>query len=96
MIITLSPQRRDDTLSVTKSGDTLTINGESFDFSVIPDGTTLPASAVDCEYIVGNIDRVDGELNLTLLLPIGPNASNAAKYPQPIDGPADGALELPQ
>jgi hypothetical protein len=35
--------------------DTLTINGIAYDFSVIPDGATLPASAVGCEYITWNV-----------------------------------------
>lgn len=96
MKISLSPQRRDDTLTVTKGGDTLTINGATFDFSVIPDGATLPAEAVDCEYIVDKIERINSELHLTLLIPIGPDASEAARFPEPITDPADGPLELPQ
>ena len=38
MQITLTPQRRDDTLTLTRSGDVLTINGEAFDFAAIPEG----------------------------------------------------------
>ena len=96
MHITLSPQRRDDTLAISKQGDTLTINGTAFDFSVIPDGATLPASAVDCPFITGDIERINGVLHLTLLLPTGQNASQAANFPVPIINPADGNLELPQ
>ena len=95
MNITLTPQRRDDTLTVIKSGETLTINGTAFDFSVIPDGATLPAGAVSCPYLTGNVKRINGVLHLTLLLPTGPNASHAANFPAPIINPADGALELP-
>ena len=96
MKINLSPQRRDDTLTVIKSGDTLTINGTAYDFSQLPDGGTLPAEAVDCEFVIGSVDRVNGELELTLLLPHGANASEAARFPQPIINPADGELELPK
>ena len=96
MNINLSPQRRDDTLAVVKQGDTLTINGTAYDFSQLPDGGTLPADAVDCEYIIDSINRVDGELELTLLLPHGANASEAARFPEPIVDPADGELELPK
>lgn len=95
MHITLIPQRRNDTLAVSKQGDTLTINGIAFNFSVIPDGATLPASAVNCEYLTGNVERINGVLHLTLLLPTDPNASHAANFPTPIINPADGALELP-
>ena len=96
MKITLSPQRRDDTLTVIKQGDTLTINGTAYDFSQLPDGGTLPADAVNCEYVINSVDRVNGELELTLLLPHGANASEAARFPEPIINPADGELELPK
>jgi len=96
MKINLSPQRRDDTLTVTKQGDTLTINDTVYDFTNLPDGGTLPADAVDCEYVIGFVNRVNGELELTLLLPHGPNASEAARFPQPIIDPADGEVELPK
>lgn len=95
MHITLIPQRRDDRLTVSKQGDTLKINGVDFDFSVIPDGATLPASAVDCEYITGSVERKGGVLHLALLLPTGPDASQAANFPEPLINPADGVLELP-
>jgi hypothetical protein len=96
MKINLSPQRRDDTLTVSKQGDTLTINGTAYDFSVIPDGATLPKDATDCEWLASDVERIDGVLHLTLLLPHGVNASEAARFPQPIVNPADGTLELPR
>jgi hypothetical protein len=96
MNITFIPQRRDDTLTVLKHGDTLTINGIEFDFSVIPDGATLPASAVACEYVTGNIERINGVLHISLILPHGPSPSQAVAFPAPIINPADGVLELPQ
>ena len=96
MKITLIPQRRDDAIAISKQGDTLTINGTAYDFSVIPDGATLPASAVDCEYITGNIERINGVLQISLVLPHGPNPSQAVAFPEPLMNPADGVLELPQ
>ena len=96
MKINLSPQRRDDTLTVTKQGDVLTINGTNYDFNDLPDGGTLPADAVDSEFVIGSVDRVNGELELTLLLPHGADASEAARFPQPIIDPADGEVELPK
>ena len=96
MHITLSPQRQNGSLVVSKQGDTLTINGVAFDFSVIPDGATLPASAVDCDYLTGNIERIASVLHLSLILPTGPDASQAANFPAPIINPANGVLELPQ
>jgi len=96
MKINLSPQRRDDQLTLEKAGDTLTFNGTEYDFSQLPDGGTLPADAVDCEFVIGTVERIDGELELTLLLPHGANASEAARFPQPILDPADGKVELPK
>lgn len=96
MHITFSPIRSDATLIVSKQGDALTINGIAYDFSVIPEGATLPASAVDCEYITGNIERIDGVLHLSLILPHGPNPEQEVAFPAPIINPPDGVLELPQ
>jgi len=96
MKLTLSPQRRDEILTITKQGDVLTINGAEYDFSQLSDGGTLPADAVDSEFVIGSVDRVNGELELTLLLPHGPDASEAARFPEPIIDPADGEVELPK
>lgn len=95
MKIKLNPQRRDGTLVVSKQGETIVFNGIAFDFSVIPDGATLPASAVDCEYITGDIERIDGVLHLALVLPHGPNPLHAVAFPADIINPPDGVLELP-
>ena len=96
MHITLSPQRRQGALSVSKQGDTLTINGDEFDFANLPDGATLPAGAVDCLHIIGPVERINGVLHITLLLPHGADASEAARFPAPIINPPDGPLELPK
>ena len=96
MKITLSPQRRDDTLEVIKSGDILTINGTAYDLSVVPEGATLPRDAVDCAWLTSDVERIDGVLHLTLILPHGAGASYATRFPTPLLDPADGLLELPQ
>jgi hypothetical protein len=96
MKITLSPQRRDETLHVTKTGEALTINGVEYDFSVVPDGAILPRDAVDCIWLASDVERISGSLHLTLLLPHGVDASEAARFPAPLINPADGPLELPQ
>lgn len=95
MRINLSPQRRDDVLSVIKSGDILTINGEAFDFSVIPDGAELPAEGVACEFVAGSVTRIDGVLNVTLILPHGANPSQEVAFPATLINPPDGPLALP-
>jgi len=95
MIIKLSPQRRDSVQpSVSAQGDTITINGEVFDFSQIGEGDTLPNGAVESEWFVGDIERTGGEIVLTLMLPHGANAPEATRFPQPINA-GDGPVTLP-
>ena len=96
MIINLSAQRRDDTLSLNKQGETLTINGESFDFSQLADGATLPREAINCQWVCGDVERINGELIIPILLPHGPNASDAARFPEPITVTEDGPIALPE
>lgn len=95
MRIKLSPVRRDETIAVSLTGDVLTINGQPFDFTQLPEGATLPAEAIDSEHFAGPVERIDGELHLTLRLPHGPNPSQAVAFPQPITVTADGPVELP-
>jgi len=95
MRINLTPQVRPDTFAVIKNGDVLTINGDPVDLSVIPDGATLPHGAIDNEWIFGPIDRVDGKLHLTLILPIGWTPEPWQAFPDPIIDPPDGPLDLP-
>lgn len=96
MIIKLSPQRRDDTLEVVKSGDVLSINGQSLDFGPLPDGATLPATAVDNPWLVGDVVRENGELTLTLLLPLPANYSPEQAFPEDLVDVPDGPVAFPQ
>jgi hypothetical protein len=95
MTINLSPQKNDTVLIVVKAGDALTINKEVFDFTQIPNGGLLPKDAITCEWIISDVKRVNGELELTLLLPIRSEASEAARFPQPIINPPNGTIKLP-
>lgn len=96
MKITLLPVSRDESLTVYKVGDTLTINGEAFDFSVIPEGATLPGTAINSPWIFGDISRVDGQLSLMIFLPHGANATEEQRFPAAIIDPPDGELNLPK
>jgi hypothetical protein len=95
MLINLSPQRREDILTISKTGETLTINGKPYDFSQLPEGATLPREAIDCEWIVSDVNRINGEIELTILLPHGANASHTARFPEPIIKNDDGQVVLP-
>lgn len=95
MKINLSPQRRDDTLNVFRAGTVLTINGEEFDFTRMVDGDTLPASAITSQWFAGQVDHVDGELELTLILPLPHNYSPEQAFPVPLENVQDGPVILP-
>ncbi|MFV3287064.1 hypothetical protein ACNFCI_23945, partial [Pseudomonas sp. NY15356] len=95
MIIKLSPVRSDLPLAVVKTGDQLEINGVSLDFSRLADGSTLPAEAVSSSFIVAPVERVNGDLVVTLMLPHATDAPESARFPIDIRDPADGRVPLP-
>lgn len=96
MRISFTPKRSDAVLTVSKSGEKLTINGDEFDFTDMPDGATIPAREVPCAWIGDYpIERIDGSLCLTLILPIGPNPSQAVAFPVDLIDPPDGLLDIP-
>lgn len=96
MHIYLSPQRRDDTFSVSKSGDVLVVNGVYFDFSSVGEGDTLPLAAIKSMWFSGDAERTNGELSVTLLFPNPWNYSQEQAFPQPLLNVPDGAVELPK
>ena len=95
MRISFSPQRRDDALKALKTGDILTINGAAFDLSGIPDGATLPAEATGSEWFAGPIERIEGVLHVTLLLPAGPSPEPWQAFPESITVTEDGTIDVP-
>lgn len=94
MQINFTPMRRDDRLDLSVSGDALTINGEAFDFSGVPEGATLPRDAVACDWLASDVERIGGEITLTLVLPHGANAPEETRFPEPISV-TSGAVTLP-
>ncbi|MEQ4617652.1 MAG: hypothetical protein ABN482_06350 [Corticimicrobacter sp.] len=108
MILTLTPRGQSideanplPALHLDRQGQTLVINGQAFDFSVIPNGATLPdgQAATGCPFIAGDIERDDaGKLRISLVLPHaeGNLAPQEARFPQPIIDPADGPVPLPE
>jgi len=95
MHIKLSPFRLDARLVASRDGDKLTLNGKELDFSPLEEGDTLPADAIESEWITGDVSRIDGELHLTLRLPHGANAPQETRFPEPIINPPDGEISLP-
>lgn len=96
MRISLTPVFSDSPrIAASVAGDVLTINGESFDFSPLPEGATLPAGAIDSPHFIGPVERIDGELHLTLRFPHGFDASEALRFPEPIHMTSDGPVLFP-
>lgn len=95
MYITLSPVRMEEALIASLAGDVLTLNGEAFDFGPLPDGGILPAEAVQSEWVVSPVERINGELHLTLRLPHGANPSREVAFPEPLTVLKDGPIALP-
>lgn len=95
MKITLSPQRRDDALTVYRTGDVLTINGEAIDLA------TYDAQTAPCAWIVGEPLKGPEGWSVTLLLPHGPipwpapAEALAVTEPAPIVLTQDGPVALP-
>lgn len=95
MIINFSPVRMDEELQVSLAGEILYLNGEAFDFGPLEDGDTLPQQAISSKWVAGAVERVGGELRLTLVLPHGPNAPETTRYPQPLVASGEGLISLP-
>ncbi|QKV20230.1 hypothetical protein [Oricola thermophila] len=94
MRISFCPQRRDDHVTASVSGDVLTVNGEQFDFSSLPDGASIDAADVPCDLVIGSIARTGGEIGVTLILPHGPMPSHDVAFPEPVVA-TNGPVDLP-
>ncbi|MCH5583099.1 hypothetical protein [Pseudomonas syringae] len=95
MHVKLSPQRRDDLLSIRLRSDTLIINGEAFDFSPLTEGSTIPATAVDTQWLVGDIERTGLDLYINVLFPIPANYTEDQAFPSPLEVQSDGPVQMP-
>ncbi|WP_295487872.1 hypothetical protein [uncultured Pseudomonas sp.] len=96
--ISFQPIRFDYDLIVRKDGDVLEVNANRFDFSVIPDGASLPAEAIivkDQNMFVGEISRSGDTISLRLLLPYRPNPSYEVAFPEPTLATEDGYVRIP-
>lgn len=96
MRILLSPQRREDTATYQIAGEIIIVNGEPFDFSKIEEGDVLPREAIKSEWFSGDVTRINGELQLSLILPNPWNYSPAQAFPSPIRVTKNGLLDLPK
>ena len=80
MKLSFTPARRSDQYEASVSGDVLTVDGEALDFGPLPDGATLPKDDVDCPWLASDVERIDGEICLTLMLPHGARKPASLKW----------------
>ena len=97
MIINLTPNRTDEPQpTITVAGDVLTVNDVVFDLSQLGEGDRLPSDAVDSHWVVeSDITRTGGDIVVTLLLPIGPDAPEESRFPAPSIVNSNGPVTLP-
>lgn len=95
MQINLSPVRSDDRLILENVDDVLVVNGENFDFSQLPEGAKLSASAIKSPWFSEDVYRKNGKLHLTMILPHGKNAPTSTMFPVPIVVNNNGPINLP-
>jgi hypothetical protein len=96
MRIRLIPQLGSAPIRLERSGDALTVNGETFDFGPLEAGSVLPADAIESSHFPLEVRRTDeGELIVPVRFPHGPRAGEAARFPAEIADPPDGPVALP-
>ncbi|MFG0501124.1 tail fiber assembly protein [Pseudomonas putida] len=54
----------------------------------------MPVEAVGCNFVVSPVERINGDLVLTLMLPHDSDAPDGARFPVDLY-PADGQVQLP-
>jgi hypothetical protein len=96
MQISFSPVRCDDTLTLSLSGDVLTVNGVAFDFTTLSEGQSWSAEQVGCPWLAEEVRRQAGELCLCLILPHGADAPDQTLFPQSLRVTQDGSIPVPQ
>jgi hypothetical protein len=97
MKISFSPQTREDAvvLEITPGGR-LRINGELYNFDPLGDGDTIEAGVIPCDWIIGPVHRVDGEVQLTVLLPVPFGCRDEwMNFPEPITVTEPGIVPIP-
>lgn len=95
MILTFTPMRSDSDITLVRKGDSLQINGKTYDFADLPEGAVLPRAAVACPELMSDVTREGGLIALTLILPHGANPPSERAYPAPLTLRRNGPVALP-
>lgn len=88
--LNLSPVRSDDPRpSVTWQGPVLTLDGASYDLSLLGDGDTAQHP------VLGKVSRAGDNYECTLCLSHGANAPYETRFPEPLVLTTNGEVTLP-
>ena len=88
-------------MTIERTGDTLTIDGEALDLSGVGEGDSLPQEAIDHPALqpdtpgVWHVERTNGELSLHIKTPFYPGSPHEALFPEPIEVSGDGPVVMP-
>lgn len=77
--LNFSPVRADEKTQASLDSAVLTVNGEAFDLSDIPDGATVNHP------VIQNATRNGDDYELTLTLTHGANAPHETRFPVPVE-----------
>lgn len=95
MKISFSPIRSDEQLNMFLDAEILTINGTPYDFSALAEGEVLTQDSLGCDWLASDVTRVNGEVELTLILPHVADAPHQILFPAPIEQVQDGEIRVP-
>lgn len=95
MDLIFTPQRRDATLALVRHGDRLSLNGAEIDFSDLAEGAVLSEAETGSPWIKSVARSADGRLEVTLILPHGPDAPEARCDPGRMRLTGDGPVPFP-
>ena len=94
MKIALVPMRMDGRLELAVKGETLVLNGAAVDLSAATAKMPL-VPETELPWILGEVVRVAGALQVTLLLPQGADAPEETRFPADLLIARDGPVTLP-
>ena len=77
--LNFSPVRAGEKTELSVTGSTITVNGESFELSDIPGGSTVQHS------VIQNCTRTGDDYELTVTLLHGANAPQETRFPQSVE-----------
>jgi hypothetical protein len=81
-------------LVASLKGDVITVNGDEYDFGPLEEGDVLPSGAIDSQYFTSEVSRINGVIQLTLVLPHEFDAPESMTFPKPLDV-GDGPVPIP-